>query len=133
VSPRKSSTSSGKHSLRPRYLGVEVVGEPFAPRPWFEAALARSLGEAEAGVAPPRVRVIRSEHSWALVEIEHSLLAKARRSWNGTIEGPAGRRATVATHRTWGTLKDAKAWLRQRSLDQPVIGRGPPSGAGTSG
>jgi len=92
------------------------VGELFVPRPWLEAALARALAGARAGPSAPRVRIIRSEHGWALVEIEHTWLSEARRAWNGAIEGPAGRRAVLATHRTWGTLKDGKAWLRRRPM-----------------
>jgi hypothetical protein len=124
VSPRKSSTSSGRSTLRPRYLGVEVVGEPFVPRPWLEAALARALTDPTLPGPSPRVRVIRSERGWALVEIEHAWLAAARHAWNGPIVGPTGRRVAVATHRTWGTLKDGKIWLRNR----PAVPTAPAAG-----
>jgi hypothetical protein len=95
------------------------VGEPFLSRPWLEAALAQALAPEGGTAAPPRVRIVRSERCWALVEVEHAWLMEARRAWNGTILGPSGRHAVVATHRTWGTLKDGKAWLRNRPVHPP--------------
>jgi len=105
------------------------VGELFVPRPWLEAALAWAIAGPGDTTPPTPVRIVRSEHCWALVEIEHAWLPEARRAWNGTIEGPSGRRAVVATHRTWGTLKDGKAWLRRRPMPAPrPSARGPPAG-----
>ena len=117
MSPRKSSTSSARPHLRPRYLGIEVAGEPLVPRGWLEGALGRALQVPREAQPAPRVRIVRAEGRWAIAEVEHTWVAEARRAWNGTIGEPGGRRAVVGTHRTWGTLKDAKVWLRARTAE----------------
>jgi RNase P/RNase MRP subunit POP5 len=115
VSPRKSSTSSAEPVSRPRYLGVEVVGEPFVPRPWLEETLRRTLSIASPppGAGVRRPRIIRLERSKALVEVGHRWASEARAAWNGPVTGPSGRPVALATRRTWGTLKDGKLWLRR--------------------
>jgi hypothetical protein len=118
VSPRKSSTSSGRRSdaPRPRYLGVEVAGELFpppSPRGW-ETWLRGRLGP-DAGA----VRVIRSDGPRAIAEVGHRHLAAARRAWNGPL--PDGGR--LATVRTWGTLRSAKRWLAGDGARPAATGR----------
>ncbi|MGA7476705.1 MAG: hypothetical protein WBW47_05735 [Thermoplasmata archaeon] len=113
MSPRKSSTSSGKPpALRPRYLGIEVAGEHFpslSPRAW-EGLLADRL--ASAGVPVRRFRVIRAEGRRAIVEVDHLAASRARAAWNAVPAGPNEIR--LVPQRTWGTLVGAKAWLRGR-------------------
>jgi hypothetical protein len=111
VSPRKSSTSSGRAPFeRPRYLGLEVEGEPL-PRPspplwegWLRAALDRG------GCSDVRFRVVRVEQGRAIVAVAHVDSARARRAWNPVA--PAGSAPLLRTRRTWGTLVDAKRWAR---------------------
>jgi hypothetical protein len=110
VSPRKSSTSSGRRSdaPRPRYLGLEVAGEHFPPsssRGWESLLRDRSHGTVP-------FRLIRTEGRRAIVEVGHHNLAEARAAWNGR----AGDGPPITTERTWGTLLDAKAWLRASSM-----------------
>jgi RNase P/RNase MRP subunit POP5 len=113
VSPRKLSTSSGKpKSLRPRYLGVEVAGEPSVPSPWWEGVLADRLKLAAPADLPTRVRWIRRDGGRAIVEIDHRVLAAARAAWNIALVTPKGGPVQLRTSRTWGTLRGAKAWLR---------------------
>ena len=115
MSPRKSSTSSGSPATvqRPRYLAVEVAGEPFAESPrWLEQSLAARLRSRLGRDSP--VRVIRLEDGRALVRVEHIAATAARASWNGPLTGPAGEVLTVRTHRTHGTLRVGKLWLRRR-------------------
>jgi RNase P/RNase MRP subunit POP5 len=115
VSPRKSSTSSAEPVSRPRYLGVEVVGEPFVPRPWLEEALRRALPSGPPTGDRSQIRVVRLERSKALVEVGHRMALQARQAWNGPVTGPSGRSVALATRKTWGTLKDGKKWLRRSS------------------
>jgi hypothetical protein len=111
VSPRKSSTSSGRPARpRPRYLGLEVAGEhlpPLSPR-WWEATLRRRA-------IPPGVeipfRVVRADGVRALVEVAHHAVPTARAQWTGPID----RTARLTTVRTWGTLVDGKAWMYGRA------------------
>ncbi|HYA55025.1 MAG TPA: hypothetical protein VEG42_05435 [Thermoplasmata archaeon] len=116
MSPRKSSTSSGKPSVRrrPRYLGIEVAGElfpPLSPRAW-EGLLAERWTAAPASPTPP-FRLIRAEGRRAIVEVDHLFAAEARAAW-AARPTEAGR-PTLVPHRTWGTLVGAKAWLRSRA------------------
>ncbi len=111
MSPRKSSTSSGRRSdaPRPRYLGLEVAGEHFpslSPRGW-EALL---RGRFDPALGPPGFRLIRSDGGRAVVEVGHRSMGTARTAWNGPL--PQGGR--LATVRTWGTLVGAKRWLATR-------------------
>ena len=113
MSPRKSSTSSGRSAKpeRPRYLAVEVAGEPFAPSPrWLEQSLSTRLRGVLTVETP--VRVIRLEAGRALVRVDHRAAPAARAAWNGPMTGPAGEALTVRTHRTHGTLRLGKDWLR---------------------
>jgi len=111
VSPRKSSTSSGRRSdaPRPRYLGLEVAGEhlpSLSPRGWEE--LLRGLFDPALGALP--FRLIRSDGRRAVVEVRHRTVTSARAAWNVAL--PDGGRLT--TVRTWGTLVGAKRWLVSR-------------------
>jgi hypothetical protein len=111
VSPRKSSTSSGRPKHRPRYLGIEVAGEPFpvlSPR-WWDAALRAGLARGPGG-STDRFRLVRSEGARAIAEVDHSDAAAARTAWNAKVDGAPG--LTLVTRRTWGTLVGAKRWLR---------------------
>jgi hypothetical protein len=119
VSPRKSSTSSGNHSLRPRYLGVEVAGSSrFLPSiRWWEETLS-SLLEATPS-AGARVRVIRAEAVRAIVEVDHHTAPRSRKVWNAVVASPNGERWEISTKRTWGTLVGAKSWLRERRRIAP--------------
>jgi hypothetical protein len=120
VSPRKSSTSSGRRSAapRPRYLGLEVAGEHLpAPSPrWWETTLRARAG---LGPSPFRFRLIRVEGPRAVVEVDQRTLAVARTVWPGTLE-PGTELVSV---RTWGTLVGAKAWLRDGT--PPAVARRP--------
>ena len=111
MSPRKSSTSSGRpRTLRPRYLGVEVAGEHlpagFSAR-WWEENLG-SLLTAAGGPGGP-IRVLRVQGTRAVVAIDQTRTDAARRAWNGPAPGASGFR--FRTWRTWGTLVGAKAWI----------------------
>jgi hypothetical protein len=113
VSPRKSSTSSGKpRALRPRYLGIEVAGEHFpslSSRAW-ESLLAERLSLA--GVPVRRFRLIRAEGRRAIAEVDHLAASRARAAWSTGPTGP--NEVSFVPQRTWGTLVGAKAWLRDR-------------------
>ncbi|HYA69820.1 MAG TPA: hypothetical protein VEH28_00435 [Thermoplasmata archaeon] len=125
MSPRKSSTSSGKATptpvRRPRYLGLEVAGELLpsfvgSPRSW-EGLLADRL--AVAGIPALRFRLIRAEGRRAIVEVDHLTAAAARAAWSASPTTGAGGPMLVP-YRTWGTLLGAKAWLRgRREADGP--------------
>jgi RNase P/RNase MRP subunit POP5 len=114
VSPRKSSTSSAEPVERPRYLGLEVAGVAFVPRPWLERALRDALPPALEDHRYRRPRIVRLERSRAVVEVGHRWAAVARKAWNGPMTGPQGSPVEVSTRRTWGTLRGAKVWLRSR-------------------
>ncbi len=113
MSPRKSSTSSGNLSPRPRYLGVEVAGVTTFPPRWLERELARSL--AETLRAPAEVKLVRFAGPRALVRITNRTMGAARAAWNASLPGPMGRPVAVATRRTFGTLRKGKMWLRGSS------------------
>ena len=129
MNPRKSSTSSANSfPPRPRYLGIEVAGDPSFSSKVLERRLAAALERLGPG---PRVRVIRWEPPRALVEIDHGWAARARTAWNASLGGPAdgGAPVAIATRRTWGTLRKGKAWLRSRptgsaGTDPPRRSRG---------
>jgi len=112
VSPRKSSTSSGKRrtTTRPRYLGVEVAGELFPPPParWWEETLRRCL---EASPAAGWFRIVRTAGYRAVVEVDQWRAVPARAAWTRELEG-SGPAVRLRSRRTWGTLKRAKAWVR---------------------
>ncbi|HTT73955.1 MAG TPA: hypothetical protein VMG99_07435 [Thermoplasmata archaeon] len=108
MSPRKSSTSSGRSRPRPRYLGIEAAGEhlpPLSPRGWESALTGAAAALRPAGPLP--FRLVRFAGRRAIVEVEHAAVADARRAWNGPRDG-----IVLATRRTWGTLVGAKRWLR---------------------
>ena len=111
MSPRKSSTSSGRpRTLRPRYLGVEVAGEhlpPGFPARWWEERLGAMLASAGGPEGP--VRVLRVQGPRAIVAIDQFRTAAARRAWNGPA--PDGPGWHFVTRRTWGTLVGAKTWI----------------------
>ena len=112
MSPRKSSTSSGRpRPVRPRYLGVEVAGEHFPSfaRDW-EGLLRGRLDRAGAGGLS--FRLIRAEGRRAVVEVAHVQASAARGAWNAL--GPEIWDLKLATRRTFGTLVLAKVWLRGR-------------------
>jgi RNase P/RNase MRP subunit POP5 len=111
VSPRKSSTSSGKRPprARPRYLGLEVAGEPFPPATrWWETTLRDLL---DRSAVTGRFRLVRTDGYRAIVEVDHRLSATLRVAWTTELE-ERGHRLRLGTRRTWGTLRGAKAWLR---------------------
>ncbi len=114
ASPRKSSTSSGRAAERPRprYLGLEVAGDqPLLPSPRaWEAILSARWARGARGPASG-FRIVRSDGRRAIVEVEHRAASWARAAWNGP--DPAGAGPTIATRRTWGTLVDAKVWMRR--------------------
>ncbi|HEV2519836.1 MAG TPA: hypothetical protein VGX00_04350 [Thermoplasmata archaeon] len=99
-----------------------MVGEPAVPRPWLEETLRRALPPDVPGGSRGgrRVRLIRLERSRALVEVGHRWAEEARRVWNGPVTGPSGRPVALATHRTWGTLRGGKIWLRRPPKDDPT-------------
>ena len=108
-SPRKSSTSSGNHFDRPRYLLLEVSGAAtLSPRSLEPLLAQRSIGPS--GVAFP-FRVIRVDAPYALVAVEHTDAPAARSSWNapGSPGGPG-----LKTLRSYGTLRNAKLWIAER-------------------
>ncbi|MCI4364384.1 MAG: hypothetical protein L3K13_08880, partial [Thermoplasmata archaeon] len=108
VSPRKSSTSSGKPvRFRSRYLGLEVAGAPLSPKA-LEARLRASLPPLP-GLPGPRV--IRLSSGRALVEVAHVQVGEARTRWNSTLPAP-GPELRLVTRRSWGTLRKGKVWLR---------------------
>lgn len=112
ANPRKSSTSSARPGppTRPRYLGIEVAGEHLPPSPAaWDSLLRRRL--VAAGAPAGRLRLIRAESHRAIVEVDHRSALIARTAFNGvdTLVSPPLRLASV---RTWGTLRGAKAWWR---------------------
>ena len=115
MSPRKSSTSSGRPKKdRPRYLGVEVAGEPFPhPSPPAWNALLKAGLDRVPGERFPRFRLLRAEGRRAIVEVAHTDLAAARIAWNAPVAGSPQLR--LSTRRTWGTLVGAKRWIRERN------------------
>jgi len=58
---------------------------------------------------PGPFRLIRSDGYRAIAEIDQHRLAATRAAWNAPVDGGDAR---LATRRTWGTLRGAKAWLR---------------------
>jgi len=114
VSPRKSSTSSGRsRPHRPRYLGIEVAGESLPPaslRAWV-ALLSSRLRRV--GEDAPGFRLIRVDVRRAVAEVDHDAVTRLRLAWNGPDPDPSG--PGLRTRRTWGTLVGAKAWLRAGS------------------
>jgi len=117
--PRKSSTSSGKaNPSRPRYLGIEVAGTSNlrSSPPWWQSLLSSFQPPSP---APPPFRVIRFDRDRAIVEVGHRTVPSARVAWNATVSGPDGRRYSVRTVRSWGTLVGAKAWLRGNARQPP--------------
>ncbi len=112
MSPRKSSTSSANHSPRPRYLGLEVAGDSTLPSLWWEGVLVDRLRLLIPKEIPARIRWIRREGTRAVVEVDHRAVAAARAAWNVALVTPSGRTVQLRTARSWGTLRGAKAWLR---------------------
>ena len=111
MSPRKSSTSSGRPpTRRPRYLGIEAAGEHLPPLPpvWWERSLRSCLERAGLGVA---FRLLRSEGRRALVEVDHRAAVPVRAAWTTSWSTPEST-VEIATRRTWGTVRGGKEWLR---------------------
>jgi hypothetical protein len=63
-------------------------------------------------VGAPKVRIVRVEGPRALVEVPHTWADRARQLWNGSWTAESGGTITIRTHRTWGTLRLGKQWLR---------------------
>lgn len=126
MSPKRSSTSSGNSLFRPRYLGIEVVGDPsFSPR-ILERWLSDRLAD---GSPPPKLRIIRVVGRRALVDVPHTWAIRARTEWTGRWTTADGTDLEVRTYRTWGTLVGGKRWLRRREKSDQVGAlkyRGPP-------
>jgi hypothetical protein len=99
---------------------------------WLEPELAIRLEVPDD--RPERVRVIRIDGARALVEVSHRIAGAARLSWNTSFPLADGRRVTVATHRTYGTLRKGKEWLRARKplavagVGEPLPSRRPDTG-----
>jgi hypothetical protein len=110
VSPKKSSISSGNALSRPRYLGIEVAGDPFLSPRLLERWLTERLDQ---GTFVPKLKVVRVEGRRALVNVPHTWALRARRLWTGQWTATDGTRLEVRTHRTWGTLVGGKDWLRR--------------------
>ncbi|MCL4308967.1 MAG: hypothetical protein M1126_06400 [Candidatus Thermoplasmatota archaeon] len=113
MSPRKSSTSSGKRTpSRPRYLGIEVAGELV---PVGSADAWRRVLDDVGSPSPPSLsyRVVRSDARRAIVAVDQHTMTFARARWNATSR-PAGR-WSIRTIRTWGTLVGAKSWIRRKA------------------
>ena len=91
-----------------------VGGEPLLPR-LLEAALRATLAEVPERAVP--VRLVRWTRSRAIVEIPHMAVSRARERWNAGPENELAAGGTPVprfrTVRTWGTLVQAKAWLRR--------------------
>jgi hypothetical protein len=119
ASPRKSSTSSANEGspTRPRYLGIEAAGELLPPSPTAWESMLRRRLEA-AGVTGARLRVIRSDGARAIVEVDHRIAVRARGAWSGE---PSGGDRRLASTRTWGTLRGAKAWWRSGPPAPPTV------------
>ncbi|MFZ0830244.1 MAG: hypothetical protein WCB18_04485 [Thermoplasmata archaeon] len=117
MSPKRSSTSSGNSLPRPRYLGIEVAGDPsFSPRAlerWLSVRLATQG-------PPPKLRVVRVEGRRALVDVPHTWANRARAAWAGRWTAVDGTVLEVRTYRTWGTLVGGKRWLRRREPPSQV-------------
>jgi len=98
--------------VRPRYLGIEVAGQPvprLLPAAWLDLLNHRWRAQND---TPLKLKVIRSEGTRAIVAIDQRTAPRARLAWNATWQAGEGRTFRVATVRSWGTLVDAKAWLR---------------------
>jgi hypothetical protein len=119
VSPRKSSTSSGRApTRRPRYLGLVAAGDgprTTSVRDW-ESVLRGGL--VAANLERVRFRVVRSTAARAIVEVEHLDAVAARNAWNSTLPEASGA-IPLRTARTWGTLRGAKAWLAAEGDRRP--------------
>jgi RNase P/RNase MRP subunit POP5 len=88
-----------------------VAGEQLPPPParWWEATLRRTL---EPSSAPGAFRIVRSDGYRAIVAVDQSRVRAAREAWTTVLDDPrTGVR--IRTRRTWGTLRGAKAWLRE--------------------
>ena len=128
MNPRKSSTSSGNTPLRPRYLGVEVAGEPpLSPRS-VEQELRRRLEVI--GAHQPTFQIIRWEAGRGLVRVAHYDVRRAREAWNYNGPGTTGLPLAVRTDRTYGTLRKGKAWMNsgRRAVDPLHRKAEPPAG-----
>ena len=114
MNPKRSSTSSANSLPRPRYLGIEVAGDPpFSPR-----LLERWLSDRLAGEdGPPKLRVVRLNGRRALVDVPHTWAGRARARWNGRWLVGNGVTVEIRTHRTWGTLRLGKRWLTTPGRD----------------
>jgi RNase P/RNase MRP subunit POP5 len=96
-----------------------VAGDLSVPPRWVERELHRLLVGEESPGGPPLFRLVRWEGARGLVEVEHRLASRAREAWNATVTAPDGSVVTVATRRTWGTLRKGKVWLRGHPSDRP--------------
>jgi hypothetical protein len=90
-----------------------VAGDLSVPSSWWEGVLVDRLRLLAPTGAPIRIRWIRREGSRAIVEVDHLVVAAAREAWNIALVAPNGRPVQIATKRSWGTLRGAKAWLRR--------------------
>jgi RNase P/RNase MRP subunit POP5 len=110
VSPRKSSTSSGKPPARSRYLGIEVLGDRTLSARGLEQILVERLRSPDR--SSPWVRVVRWSGTRAIAEVAHTDAEAARAAWNGAYTQISGTTVSLRTHATWGTLRKAKKWTR---------------------
>jgi RNase P/RNase MRP subunit POP5 len=87
---------------------VELLGEPIPPRR-LEFVLRSAIPAGTLQFAP---RVLRAQGIRAIVEVEHADAARARAAWNATLRPPGTLPITVRTHRTWGTVRGGRAWVK---------------------
>ncbi|MGP8078203.1 MAG: hypothetical protein ACLQD8_02180 [Thermoplasmata archaeon] len=80
---------------------------PGSPHAWDAVLRARLV---RAGISPASFRLIRSEGSRAVAEVDHWTAAPARAAW--AAPPAASPDLPLVPRRTWGTLVGAKAWLR---------------------
>ena len=88
-----------------------MAGDPLPSPRALEQLFRRLLATGPDG-GPVAVRLIRSEHGRALVEVAHTAAAAARIAWNTEAAGPGSPSVTLRTRRTYGTLRKGKLWIR---------------------
>ncbi|HKV89848.1 MAG TPA: hypothetical protein VJQ43_01460 [Thermoplasmata archaeon] len=89
-----------------------MAGDPAFSTRWLETVLADRLRAVRPEAPAAAVRLIRREGMRAIAEVEHLRGPEARKAWNVHVALPQGPPVELRTHRTWGTLRGAKSWLR---------------------
>ena len=62
-----------------------------------------------------RFRLIRSDGYRAIAEVDQFRALAARVAWTTSVDA-TGTSVRLAARRTWGTLRGAKAWLREGAV-----------------